>query len=304
MEPIRGLIAAPFTPIAPDGTIDKSKIPMLARAFVADGVSGVFVGGTTGEGLSLGDEQRTELTNLWREAIRQGGLSLRLIVHVGHLNLVSAHSLARHAQTAGADAIACLAPFFFKPNSAAEVVDWCARVAEAAPETPFLFYHLPSMTGVSLKMTEFIPLAMEKIPTFAGVKFTHTDFEDYGETLRLYGDRLSLLSGPDEMLLDALRLGATGAVGTSYNFAAPLFLRLMDAYCRGDEATALVEQERARQYIKIWSRLGVVRTGKAIMQMVGRDCGPVLPPLTPLTAGETSSLQSELEAIGFFDWRQ
>ena len=302
MNPIRGLIAAPFTPVTAEGELDEVKIHSLAVALASDGVSGVFVAGTTGEGISLSGEQRRRLAATWRKMIQQEKLQLRLIVHVGHLSLREAQGLARHAEGIGTDAIACLAPCFFKPEGVDEVVDWCRRVASVAAKTPFLFYHMPGMTGVPLKMTEFVPVAIERIPTFAGIKFTHTDFEDYAQTVAAFGDKYSILSGPDELLLDALRLGAKGAVGTSYNFAAPLFLRLIAAFQRGDEATAALEQERARRYMGIWSRLGVVRAGKAMMSLIGRDCGPVLPPLLPLSPEEMTALRTELHDIGFFEW--
>lgn len=297
--PLSGLIAAPFTPFDSDGEVALATIPQLAQLLARNGVSGAFVCGTTGEGASLSSAERRAVTEAWRAATPPG---LKLAVHVGHLSLQESCALARHARQTGADAIASIAPSFFKPASACELVAWCAEVAKAAPELPFYYYHMPGMTGVTIPAHEFLAEAAGLIPNLAGVKFTHEDLADYAQCQAFDGRRYSILFGRDEILLDGLKLGAPGAVGSTYNYAAPLYRRIMSAHDAGDLAAAQEDQARARQFIDIMNRYGGLPAGKTIMKLIGIDCGPTRLPLSNLSPAQEISFHAELKSIGFLDY--
>jgi N-acetylneuraminate lyase len=296
---LSGLIAAPYTPFRPDGELALDVIPRLAALLARNGVSGAFVCGTTGEGHSLTTEERRRVVEAWRQAVPSG---LKLVVHVGHLSLGESCALARHAQEIGVDAIATIAPNFFKPPGATELVAWCQQVAAAAPALPFYYYHMPAMTGVAISVTDFLAEADGKIPSLVGVKFTHEDLMDYSRAGEVAGGRYAMLFGRDEILLAGLCLGAVGAVGSTYNFAAPLFLRLMRAFAAGDLETARREQARARDFITVLHRHGGLVAGKMVMKLIGIDCGPVRLPLRQPGAAAEQSLRKELEQVGFFDY--
>src|SRR5262249_39706172 len=142
-------------------------------------------------------------------------------------------------------AIAALSPSYFKPRSVEALVACCAEVASAAPALPFYYYDIPTMTGVSLPMPDFLAAGAERIPTLAGLKFTNSDRRAYRRCLHAGGGRFDLPWGYDEMLLAALAVGAKGAVGSTYNYAAPLYRRVMAAFAAGDLATARREQYRS-----------------------------------------------------------
>ncbi len=296
---LTGLIAAPFTPFDDDGELVLATIPKQAALLAHNGVTGAFVCGTTGEGYSLTVAERKQVVAAWRAATPPG---LKLVVHVGHLSIADSCELARHAQDVGADAIATIAPNFFKPAGAAELVAWCRHVAAAAPTLPFYYYHMPAMTGVTIPVAEFLRKTEGLIPTLAGVKFTHEDLMDYGQASQVADGRYAMLFGRDEILLAGLSLGAAGAVGSTYNFAAPLFRRLMDAFDAGDLATARIEQARARNFITIIHQHGGLAAAKFVMKIIGVDCGPVRLPLRRLTAEQEISLRNALEGVGFFDY--
>jgi len=296
---LQGLIAAPYTPFSPNGELALDVIPRQAALLASNGVSGAFVCGTTGEGYSLTIAERQQAAAAWRQATPAG---LKLIVHVGHLSLGDSCALARHAQEIGADAIATIAPNFFKPAGAPELVAWCRQVAAAAPKLPFYYYHMPAMTGVTIPVTDFLQQTDGNIPTLAGVKFTHEDLMDYGRASQVADGRYAMLFGRDEILLAGLSLGAVGAVGSTYNFAAPLFRSLMEAFAAGDLATARREQARARDFITVVHRHGGLAAGKAVMKLIGVDCGPVRLPLRRLETAQEQNLRRELEQIGFFEY--
>lgn len=296
---LSGLIAATFTPFLPSGELTLKPVPLMADLLARNGASGAFICGTTGEGFSMTAEERRRTAKAWRAATPPG---LKLIVHVGHLSLKDSCRLAKHAQDIGADAIASIAPCFFKPATAAELVGWCQRVAAAAPLLPFYYYHMPAMTGVAISATEFLACADGKIPTLAGIKFTHEDLNDYHAARQFADGRYDILFGRDEILLSGLKLGATGAVGSTYNFAAPLYLNIMRAFRQGDGVSAEQAQASAQAFIDTMARFGGLPAGKAMMKFIGMDCGPVRLPLKNLTPQEEAALHAELKTQGFFGY--
>jgi N-acetylneuraminate lyase len=301
-ERIEGLIAAPFTPMHADGAIRPEAVEGYAAMLARSGVAGVFVGGTTGESLSLTVEERLRLTEAWTAAAPAG---LRVIVHAGAESLADARRLAAHAAGAGAAGVGAMPPTFFRPAGIEGLVAWCAEVAAAADGLPFYYYHIPGMTGVHAAMAEFLPAAADRIPTFAGVKYTWEDLFDFSLAIDACGDRLDVLYGRDETLLAGLALGARGAVGSTYNFAAPLYVRLIEAFDAGDLDRARALQRASRQMIAFLAGVAgsFLPAAKAVMAMVGADCGPVRPPLAPLEHGQVDAVRRGLADLGFDDFR-
>jgi N-acetylneuraminate lyase len=295
-----GLIAAPFTPMYPDGRINLSAISGYAEHLERFGVKGVFIGGTTGEGIALSLQERMDLCERWVSVVGSG---LRVIVHVGHNSLEASCRLATHAEQTGAHAIAGLPPFFFRPSGVAPLVEWSRIVAAAARELPFYYYHIPSMTGVGLSMVDFLSEAGKAIPTFVGIKFTHEDLPEFAACVQAAGGRFDMLFGRDELLLSALQVGARGAVGSTYNFAAPLYHRIIaEAEKNSGEAARL--QAVAVQMIQAFLECGAhpLAAMKAHMQRCGVDCGPARLPLDNLTTGQAERLEVALVASGLYDW--
>jgi N-acetylneuraminate lyase len=210
------------------------------------------------------------------------GDRLGVIVHVGHTSLAGARHMAACAEADGAAAIAAITPFFFRPAAPADLVEFAARIAEAAPATPFFHYHIPSMTGSRLDAVEVLERSLDGIPTLAGMKFTHDDLIEYADCLEAAGDESEVLFGRDELLLPALAEGARGAVGSCYALAEPLFRRLVAAFARGDLAASRAAQAQARALIDTAVQVGALPGFKHAMELVGVPCGPCRAPLAPL----------------------
>jgi N-acetylneuraminate lyase len=294
---LSGLIAAPFTPFHADYSLNLDVVPKIAEHLVKNKVSGAFVGGTTGESASLTRDERIQLTAAWRKV---AGPGLKLIVHVGHNCLRDSQELARHAESVGADCIAAVMPSFFRPKTLAATVNFCRLIAAAAPKTPFYYYHIPDMTGVDFSMAEFLPEAAKSIPTFKGIKFTHSNLMDYSLALAAAGDRYDVLFGRDENLLAGLAFGAKGAVGSTYNYSAGLYHKLMKLHASDKHDEASQQQVYIQRTILPLIRYGGLAAGKAVMALAGVDCGPVRPPLEPLEPKNLAALKQELDALDFF----
>eukprot|EP00499_Haloplacidia_sp_CaronLabIsolate_P010373 CAMPEP_0196773004 /NCGR_PEP_ID=MMETSP1104-20130614/2533_1 /TAXON_ID=33652 /ORGANISM="Cafeteria sp., Strain Caron Lab Isolate" /LENGTH=347 /DNA_ID=CAMNT_0042143147 /DNA_START=10 /DNA_END=1053 /DNA_ORIENTATION=- len=298
------IIAAVFSPFNEDASaLNMTVLPEQAKFLCDSGVKWVFVGGTTGESLSLGVDERKQLAEEWMALSRTTCISV--IVHVGHESLLAAQELAAHAQSIGARAIAAMPPVFFKPATVEILADFMAQVAATAPKLPFYYYHIPSMTGVSFKMSDFISVAASRIPSFNGIKFTDYDLQDFAQCARFNatGRTYEMLFGRDEEMLAAKLFGASGFVGSTYNYAGHLFNELLEAYANNDMSSALLAQARAQEFIRIMQQYSA--NGVAANKMIGvlRTGVPLGPPRLPqVPIQDVSSLKDALDSIGFFNW--
>ncbi len=297
--PLSGLIAATFTPMRPDGSLDCSLIEDRVEHLIARGIAGLYVLGSTGEGLSLTHEERCQVAE---QFIQAAAGRIPVVVQVGAECLATARGLATHAQEAGASAISAVSPVYFKPDSARTLADSMSWVAAGAPELPFYYYHIPAVTGVAVSALDFLREASQRIPTLRGIKFTSPALQDFQACLEFASGRYDILWGLDEVLLGGLAAGAQGAVGSTYNFAAPIYQRLLEAWNRGDIAAARLEQSRSQALVRTFIKYGPRSAQKAIMAMIGLDCGPPRLPLAALDPPRFESLRQELQEIGFFDW--
>ena len=297
---LTGLIAAPHTPFNSDFSLNLDCVPKQAAHLASTGVKGVFVSGTTGESHSLTTRERIDLFHAWGKAAQESHIVF--IAHIGHNSLPDARALAEAAQEAGAEAIGAMAPTFFKPPDARALVDWFSRITEPAREVPFYFYDIPSMTGANINTKEFVQQVTKRVPGFAGVKYTNTDREQLRVILALENHSPDMLWGCDEELLDGLEIGCRGAVGSSYNFAAFIYHRVLEAFGDGNFEEARRWQVRSLELIDTIKGHGYIHSAKAVMRMVGVDCGPARPPLPQMTDENLNALCKDLETLGFFEW--
>jgi N-acetylneuraminate lyase len=274
-----------------DGSLNLSRIGDYAQHLVASRVGGVFVCGTTGEGQSLTVEERIAVAESWARECRQS--KLELIIHVGHNSQADAARLAAHAQSIGADAIAMHAPTWYHRQALGDLIEFCVPVAAAAPKLRFYLHDIPLITGVQLSSAEFLTHARGRIATLAGLKFTNVDLVTVQECIQMRSGEFDILWGCDEILLPAVALGVSGAVGTTYNFSAPLYWRMLEAAEAGDWQTARAEQARSVAMVRVCQRFSGIAAFKFIMSLAGVDCGPVRPPVSNLTDDHKRQLRAE-----------
>ena len=295
---LTGLIPACHTPFDRDGGLNLAAVQAQASLFRATGLRGVFIAGTTGEFSSLTVDERKALCDRWVDV---AGDTLRVAVHVGSNCQADAIELAVHARQAGVAAIAVAPPSFFKPATVNDLVDFCAPIAAEVEPLPFYYYHIPSMTGVRLPMSEFLYDARFRIPNLRGLKFSHDDLVDLQGCVALEKGAYDILFGFDEALLAGLCLGARGAVGCTYNFAGRHYLRLIRAFDGGDITAARAAQFEATKMVKTLASFGFLAASKAVMSLIGVDCGPVRAPLRNLTPAQLDELVGELAAFDVFE---
>jgi len=298
MNKITGLIAATFAAYREDGTINLEIIPMIVDKMIADGLSGVFICGTNGEGPNLTIEERMAIAEAY---VKAAARRILVLVHVGHSSIEECRKLAAHAEQIGADAISSVAAFYFRPATVENLVKCMAQIASAAPNTPFYYYNIPTLTGVVTDMVTFLEQAEKVIPNLAGIKYTASTLHEYQACLNYKGGKFDILFGFDEMLLPALAVGAKGAIGSTYTFAAPLYLQVMELYNEGQLEQAAAMQLHSVNMVRCLVKYPAIPAQRAIMKMQGIDLGDCRLPLEPLSAGDSLQFKTALEEIGFFD---
>jgi N-acetylneuraminate lyase len=296
-----GLCTATHTPFHADGSLNLAVVEQQAAFLRSHGIRSVFIGGTTGESSSLTAAERAALNDRWAVVGPANGIDV--VVHVGANCLTEAAQLAAHAEKNHAMAVSMIAPSYFKPRTLADLVASCAMVAKAAPNTPFYYYDIPGMTGISgFPVDEFLKAASPIIPNLAGVKYSNADLDAMRRAQALEGGRFDLPYGIDERFLAALRAGATAGVGSTYNFNPGPLLRTIAAHAKGEAAQAEAEQAKVQPVVDILAKRGYMGAAKALMGHFGVPLGPARLPNGNPDAAETKKMIGELEAIGFFTW--
>lgn len=298
MNKIKGLIAATFAAYNIDGSINLSIIPAIVDKMIEDGLTGVFICGTNGEGPNLTIDERMQIAEAYVKAANK---RILVLVHVGHSSIAECRKLAAHAEQIGADAISSVAAFYFKPNSVKNLVACIAEIASAAPNTPFYYYNIPTLTGVAMDMVDFLEQAEKAIPNLAGIKYTASTLHEYQACLAYKNGKYDILFGFDEMLLPALAVGAKGAIGSTYTFAAPLYLKVMELYEQGraDEAAAM--QLNSVNMVRCLVKYPPIPAQRAIMKMEGFELGNCRLPLVALSKEDEDNFKKSLEEIDFFN---
>ena len=296
----QGLIAAPLTGYCADGSINLDAIPPYAELLQSNGLAGVFVNGTTGEGFSLTLDERRALAERWVQVAPDG---FRAIIHVGHTCQAESRALAAHAASIGAAAVGEIGPIFFRPATVEALVDYCAETAAAAPDLPYYYYHMPSMNGVLFPMMEFLRLAEQAIPNLAGIKYTHSDIVDYEQCVQFEDGKFNIFFGRDEFLIEGLTVGARGAVGSTYNIMAPLYHDLITAFQAGDRTEAeRLQAISAEACLVLAGSGGFGSCLKAIVKTIGLDLGGMRRPQVNLAQEKIAEIQGALGKLGVLEY--
>ena len=194
-----------------------------------------------------------------------------------------------------------MAPLFFKPGSVEELVDYTAQTAAAAPNTPYFFYHMPAMNGVNLPMIKYLGLADKKIPSLAGIKFTFENLMDFELCRAFKDDEYNIMHGRDETLICGLALGATAAVGSTYNLFAPLYVQLQEAFEAGDLSRARELQRLSMKGIQVMADSGYFFSVlRQCLAKAGVETGR---PRSPLPHCEDfAAIDAAIEATGIYKY--
>ncbi len=295
------LISAAFTPLKDNGNaINFNKIGIYYKTLKANGVKGTMICGTTGEGYSLSTEERIELAREWNSVIED---DFELMVHVGHNSITEIKKLVESFVSLNSSAIVLSPPIFFKPADIENLIDFLSECIGNTKSNNFYYYHIPSMTGVEFPMTQFLNRITQRGVNLKGIKYTHEDILEYSDNIKNGNQHFDMIFGRDELLFEALKVGAISALGSTYNFMAPIFMKLIESFKKGDMEQAVHIDREINEIIDVLINFGGgVIAGKAMMQFTGLDLGPVRLPLRNLDSKTIRTMEKQLSKTKFFDY--
>lgn len=273
---LAGIHSALITPFTANGALALDTLEQLAEFQLAQGVHGFYVGGSTGEAFLQSSDERAQVLRAFARAVRGRA---KLIAHVGAIATEEAAALARVAADAGYDAVSAIPPFYYD-FSPAEVLAHYHRLADATP-LPLVVYNFPAKSARPLSTADLLTLLQH--PRIVGVKHTSQNLYQL-ERLKAASPQSVVYNGFDEMMVGGLAMGADGGIGTTYNVMGALFVQIYEAMRAGDLPQALALQRRANEVIDVLIEVGVFPGTKAMLQLLGVDCGACRAPFASLTA--------------------
>jgi N-acetylneuraminate lyase len=277
MKQFNGIFSALLTPFDSNDRINENALEKLIKFNVAKGVTGFYVGGTTGEAFLLSTEERKQIM----EIVKAVAPEKTLIAHVGSINEREAIELGKCANRLGYDAVSSVAPFYYK-FSFEEIKNYYFRVAEESA-LPMFVYHFPAFSGVNMGMKEIGEfLADDK---FIGIKYTANDFFTMERCKTQFPNKL-VYNGYDEMFLAGLAMGADGAIGSTFNFMAEKFVLMQELFRKNCLSEAQALQTQINEIITVLCQVGVMAGEKEILNQLGFGFGNCRAPFKKLAERE------------------
>lgn len=298
MLKLEGLIAATYTPFDDEGNLKLAVVKDYTDYLADSGMSGVYICGSTGEGVNLTLEERKKVAEAFIEAVDS---RIPVIVQVGANCLRDCMELASHAQSAGAAAVSSNAPSYFKISDAVQMIEFMSRIASAASKLPFYYYHIPGFTGANIDLIRFMELSEDRIPNLAGIKYSDIKVYEYQEAMQFRNGKYGMLWGCDEMLLSALVVGSPGGVGSTYAQIPHVYHGLLEAWNENRMIDAQIEQLKSIEFVKTLNRYGNLHSAqKAVLKRKGFDFGRCRLPIPPLDEFALKKLHADLDGLDYF----
>ncbi|MGW5674192.1 4-hydroxy-tetrahydrodipicolinate synthase [Streptomyces sp. NPDC003860] len=279
-RPFGRVLCAMITPFTADGALDLDAAARLAHGLVADGCDGLVLNGTTGESPTTSDAEKSALVRAVRAAVGDG---VPLVAGVGSADTRHTVELARSAESAGADGLLVVAPYYSRPPQAA--VEAHLRAVADAVGVPLVVYDIPGRTGVRVAPETLLRLAEH--PRVVAVKDCSYDL--LGAAKVIAGSDLAYYSGCDELHLPLYAIGGAGCISTVANAAPRAVRAVLDAFDRGDTDGAARLHRSLLPLIELMmcAELPGAVTAKALL-----DAGPVRAPLQGADPAATAALRA------------
>ncbi|GIP28516.1 N-acetylneuraminate lyase [Paenibacillus sp. J23TS9] len=291
IEKFKGIIVAFYACYNEEGDVDPVRVRKLARHYADKGVRGLYVGGSSGEGmLQTAAERKVVLEAVMEEV----GSELTIIAHIGAASTRESVELARHAEAVGADAISAVPAIYYRLSPASVERHWQEMIDSTS--LPFIIYHIPQTTGFNLSTDLLAKMAAQD--KVIGVKISSESTYELQQFKAVGGPDFLVLNGPDEQYLAGRSIGADGGIGGTYGVMPELFLKVESCYREGKVEEAREWQFRINEIIKnLLSFPSLYGACKAVLKLQGVECGePRLPllPVPPADKGRIVLLQKQI----------
>ncbi len=297
LDKYKGIFPAFYACYDDEGNVSAERTKALVEFLIEKGVSGLYVGGSSGECVYLSVQERKETLEAVMEAAKG---RITIIAHVACNNTKDSCELARHAQKVGADAIAAIPPIYFRLPEKAIAKYW-NDISAAAPDTDFVIYNIPQLAGVSLTLS--LLDEMLKNPRVIGIKNSSMPVQDiqmFKRQAEMAGRDIVVFNGPDEQFVSGRLIGADAGIGGTYAVMPEIFVRMNEALAAGDFDRARCLQNSANEviYTMCSAKGNMYAVAKALLKKrTGEDFGSVRAPLLGLEEGDEKIVRKAYELV-------
>lgn len=286
LDSFKGIIIAMYSSYDAEGNIDQDAARKLARHYVSTGVKGLYVGGSSGEGMLQSVEERKQMLEA---VIAEVGNELTIIAHVGAPSTRDGVALAIHAEEVGAHAVSAVPAIYYRLSPDSVESHWQAIIDSTS--LPFIIYHIPQTTGFQLSTSLLIKMAAQD--KVIGVKISAESTFELQQFKAAGGKDFLVLNGPDEQYLAGRSIGADGGIGGTYGVMPELFLKVEKCYVQGDMAEAQKWQFIINELIvELLSFPSLYGACKAILSLRGFETGKPRMPLLPVRDTDLDHVKS------------
>ncbi len=290
MKKFTGVMPALVTPFDENKNVNVPVMKSLIEHLIGQGAYGFYIGGATGEGISMPRDRRELLAE---EAIKQIGGRVPSIVHIASINFEEAKALARHAEAVGADAISAIPPLFYK-YSENDVYGYYKEIASSVNIPVMIYYN----TNAGFNMSAKFAARLYEIDNVTAIKWTSSDYYGMMMVKELTNGEMNVINGPDEMLLMGLCAGADGGIGSTYNFMLPTIKAIYDNFTAGNIDEAKRQQVKATRIIYALHKFSGIPFVKVMLEKQGFAVGDALVPFKHYTEQEKQQLVEEAIKMG------
>ncbi len=293
----RGVIHCPVTPFTADGQVDYSTFEKVVNFHVEHGATSLCIVLHIAESLNLTIPEHKQLIEV---AVKATNHRVPVIASVARPGTDETIDLARHAEKAGADAVCCISPYYWRPPEEAQFEHFVAL--GTAIGIPLIAYHSPKLQdGIGISPRLLVRL-IERLPNFVGLKDAGQDVEHFIEAQRVaqaIRPEFTMFPGV-EFMVPMMAMGATASMTTSAGVAPNLVENLYFACAKEQYVEARKLQEAACALWQIW-KVEYPAPIKAAMEIMGRPVGKTRLPIRPMTEEGKRRLRAQLEQFGILD---
>ena len=286
MQGMSGFLVAAVTPYGADGALNVPELYKLMDKNIAEGATGFLIGGSSAECPMLCREERLE--GLRAAAAYPGRKNTKLMASVSSISTEEALIYAKEAEKLGYDCLISTVPYYYKFGMKA-IADYF-RTIRAQVDLPLFLYNFPGNTGIELDINHPDIRAILTDGTIAGVKQTSLNLSQM-ERMHAMNPELVIYGGYDEVYLGARILGADGAIGSTFNFTLPIFMKIEEAYSKLEIAKAQKLQEQANNIMDALVQNSLFPSIKHILYTQGIDCGGCRAPFPTLTDAQKAYIE-------------
>ena len=286
MEKFKGIFTALLTPFDSNNKINEKELEKLIKMNLDKGVTGFYVGGSTAEAFLLSEDERMYLYKLVKDI---AGDSCTLLAHVGAISTKESIKYAKYAEELGYDAVSSISPFYYK-FSFKEIKKHYFDIVDSV-SLPMFIYNFPNFSGVNLTVSNISEFLTDD--RFIGVKHTSNDFFALEQFKTAFPNKI-IYNGFDEMFLSGISMGADGGVGSTYNFMAEKYIKMMELHKAGKMDEAYAIQKDANKVLAALIDIGIMQAEKAVMNLMGFDFGKARAPFGDVSAEEMKRLEKDV----------